>query len=89
MSAKFLFSENLLEERDRAGIVRLSEPEVRLRACIRGTDSRRQGPPVFGCLCVRALAKLDELLPEERTVPALSLTDVPPFTNEVDSWFKS
>jgi hypothetical protein len=36
-----------------------------------------------------ALAKLDELLPEARTVPALSLTEVPLFTNEVDSWSKS
>src|SRR5713226_8158757 len=33
-----------------------------------------------------ALAKLDELLLEARTVPALSLTEVPPLTNEVDSW---
>ena len=36
-----------------------------------------------------ALAKLDELLLEERTVPALSLTEVPPLTNDVDSWFRS
>src|SRR5713226_3528636 len=36
-----------------------------------------------------ALAKLDELLLEPRTVPALSLTDVPPFTSEVDSWSRS
>src|SRR2546427_692502 len=36
-----------------------------------------------------ALAKLDELLLELRTVPALSLTDVPPFTSEVDSWSRS
>src|SRR6266852_346044 len=35
------------------------------------------------------LAKLDELLLEVRTVPALSLTEVPPLTNEVDSWSKS
>ena len=32
-----------------------------------------------------ALAKLEELLLEERTVPALSLTEVPPLTSEVDS----
>ena len=36
-----------------------------------------------------ALAKLDELLLEVRTVPALSLTEVPPLTNEVDSWSRS
>src|SRR5712691_3485366 len=36
-----------------------------------------------------ALAKLDELLLELTTVPALSLTEVPPLTNEVDSWFRS
>src|SRR5712692_8838237 len=32
-----------------------------------------------------ALARLDELLLEAKTVPALSLTEVPPLTNEVDS----
>lgn len=32
-----------------------------------------------------AVAKLEELLLEERTVPALSLTEVPPLTSEVDS----
>src|SRR5258707_14678255 len=36
-----------------------------------------------------AFAKLDELLLEVRIVPALSLTEVPPLTNEVDSWSKS
>jgi hypothetical protein len=36
-----------------------------------------------------ALAKLDELLLEARTVPALSLTEVPPLTNDVDSWSRS
>src|SRR2546427_11518192 len=36
-----------------------------------------------------AVAKLDELLLEERTVPALSLTEVPPLTSEVDSWSRS
>ncbi len=36
-----------------------------------------------------AFAKLDELLLELSTVPALSLTEVPPLTNEVDSWSKS
>src|SRR5713226_331273 len=36
-----------------------------------------------------ALAKLDELLLEVRTVPALSLTEVPPLTNEVVSWSRS
>ena len=36
-----------------------------------------------------ALATLDELLPELRTVPALSLTEVPPLTNVVDSWSMS
>src|SRR5216684_3310682 len=36
-----------------------------------------------------ALAKLDELLVELRTVPALSLTEVPPFTSEVESWSRS
>src|SRR5216684_2000130 len=36
-----------------------------------------------------AFAKLDELLLELSTVPALSLTEVPPLTNEVDSWFRS
>ena len=36
-----------------------------------------------------ALAKLDELLLEERTAPALSLTEVPPLTKEVDSWSRS
>src|SRR5713226_5651333 len=36
-----------------------------------------------------ALAKLDELLLEARTVPALSLTEVPPLTNEVASWSRS
>ncbi|PYV09457.1 MAG: hypothetical protein DMG23_10820 [Acidobacteria bacterium] len=36
-----------------------------------------------------ALAKLDELLLEVKTVPALSLTEVPPLTKEVDSWSKS
>src|SRR5579864_3636278 len=35
-----------------------------------------------------ALAKLDELL-EVRIVPALSLTEVPPLTNDVDSWSRS
>src|SRR5216684_4426593 len=33
-----------------------------------------------------APAKLLELLLELTTVPALSLTEVPPLTNEVDSW---
>ena len=36
-----------------------------------------------------AFAKLDELLLEVETVPALSLTEVPPLTNEVDSWSRS
>jgi len=36
-----------------------------------------------------AFAKLDELLLELSTVPALSLTEVPPLTNEVDSWSRS
>ena len=36
-----------------------------------------------------AFAKLDELLLELRTVPVLSLTEVPPLTNEVDSWSRS
>src|SRR5260370_167795 len=36
-----------------------------------------------------ALAKLDELLLAVRTVPALSLTEVPPLTEEVDSWSRS
>src|SRR6266849_4485857 len=36
-----------------------------------------------------ALAKLDELLLEVRIVPALSLTEVPPLTKELDSWSKS
>ena len=36
-----------------------------------------------------ALAKLDELLLEAKTVPALSLTEVPPLTNDVDSWSRS
>src|SRR2546426_4047298 len=36
-----------------------------------------------------ALAKLDELLLEARTVPALSLTEVPLLTNKVDTWSKS
>ena len=36
-----------------------------------------------------ALAKLDELLLEPSTVPALSLTEVPPLTSEVDGWSRS
>src|SRR5260370_10674399 len=36
-----------------------------------------------------APAKLLELLLEARTVPPLSLTEVPPLTDEVDSWSKS
>src|SRR5260370_31040315 len=36
-----------------------------------------------------ALAKLDELLLELSTVPALTLTELPPLTNEVDSWSRS
>jgi hypothetical protein len=32
-----------------------------------------------------ALVKLDELLLEAKTVPALSVTEVPPLTNDVDS----
>jgi hypothetical protein len=36
-----------------------------------------------------AFAKLDEVLLEVETVPALSLTEVPPLTNEVDSWSRS
>ena len=36
-----------------------------------------------------AFAKLDELLLELSTVPALSLTELPPLTNEVDSWSRS
>jgi len=36
-----------------------------------------------------AFAKLDELLLELRTVPVLSLTEVPPLTNVVDSWSRS
>src|SRR5260370_41821843 len=36
-----------------------------------------------------ALAKLDELLLEVRIVPALSLTEIPPLTNEADSWSRS
>ena len=36
-----------------------------------------------------ALAKLDEVLLEAPTAPALSLTEVPPLTKEVDSWSRS
>src|SRR6266446_8153460 len=36
-----------------------------------------------------ALAKLEELLLEAKTVPALSLTEVPPLTSDVDSWSRS
>src|SRR2546422_537699 len=36
-----------------------------------------------------ALAKLVELLLEPSTVPALSLTEVPPLTSEADSWSRS
>src|SRR5437016_5859004 len=36
-----------------------------------------------------AVAKLDELLLEERTVPALSFTEVPALTSEVESWSRS
>ena len=36
-----------------------------------------------------AAAKLEELLLEERTVPVLSLTEVPPLTSDVDSWSRS
>ncbi len=46
--------------------------------------------PAFGStqtFC--ALAKLDELLLVACTVPALSLTEVPPLTNEVVSWSRS
>src|SRR5207249_1605497 len=46
-------------------------------------------PPPGSTQTFCALAKLDELLLEARTVPALSLTEVPPLTDEVDSWSRS
>ena len=61
-------------------------PEV-LLACELMALADTVQAPVFGStqtFC--ALAKLDELLLEPATVPALSLTEVPLFTNEVDSW---
>ena len=44
-----------------------------------------QVPPLCKTQTLCALAKLEELLLEARTVPALSLTDVPPTTNVVPS----
>src|SRR5260370_41781168 len=46
-------------------------------------------PPLGRTQTFCALAKLDELLLEARTVPALSLTEVPPVTVEVVSWSRS
>ena len=46
-------------------------------------------PPLGSTQTFCALAKLDELLFDARTVPALSLTEVPPVTAKVVSWSRS
>src|SRR6266567_7879273 len=48
-----------------------------------------QAPATGSAQTFCALAKLDELLLEAPTAPALSLTEVPALTSEVDSWSRS
>src|SRR5260221_7880394 len=65
-------------------------PEALLACDVMTLADTVHPPPALGktqTFC--ALAKLDELLPEASTVPALSLTEVPLFTAEVDSWSRS
>ena len=65
-------------------------PPEALFVCERIAVADTVQAPAFGStqtLC--ALAKLDELLPEEETVPALSLTEVPLLVSEVDNWSRS
>src|SRR3989442_4966598 len=65
-------------------------PPEELLACEMITVANAVHRPFTGSTqTVCALAKLDELLLEVRTVPALSLTEVPPLTSEVDSWSRS
>jgi hypothetical protein len=65
-------------------------PPVALFACDTITLANTVHPPALGkTQTFWALAKLDELLPEPRTVPALSLADVAPLTVEVVSWSRS
>src|SRR5260370_32745537 len=67
----------------------LPPPEA-LLACELITPANTVHTPAAGSthtFC--AFAKLDQLLLELPTVAALSLTDVPPFTNELERWPRS
>src|SRR5438094_761844 len=46
-------------------------------------------PPLGNTQTFCAWVKLDDVLPEVRTWPALSLTEVPLLTSDVDSWSRS
>ncbi len=46
-------------------------------------------PPLGNAQTFCAWVKLDDVLPEVRTWPALSLTEVPVLTSDVDSWSRS
>ena len=46
-------------------------------------------PPLGKTHTFCASARLDETLLDARTVPAVSLTEVPPLNNEVLSWSRS
>ena len=60
-------------------------PETLLACEVIALANTVQAPAAGSTQTLCALAKLDELLLELRTEPAVSLTEVPPLTNEVDS----
>ena len=64
-------------------------PEVLLVCELMAVADTVQAPAFGSTQTFCALAKLDELLLELKTVPALSLTEVPLFTNDVESWSRS
>ena len=64
-------------------------PEALLACELIALADTVQTPATGSAQTFCALAKLDEVLLEAPTVPALSLTEVPPLTNEVDSWSRS
>src|SRR5712691_9830410 len=62
-------------------------PPEALLACDRMARADAVHRPFTGSTQIFcAFAKLDELLLEVKTAPALSLSEVPPLTNDIDSW---
>src|SRR3989442_3942697 len=64
-------------------------PEALLACELIALADTVQTPATGSAQTFCALAQLDEVLRSAPTVPALSLTEVPPLTNEVDSWSRS